>query len=407
MMNGRNARRSALGRFTLVCCACVVAASAAHAARGRVLLSESTIVSDWGTLLRGPCWGMPMHGNRGPSRQQLEKLKSLGMNTLHVWPECYRYNPGANVNATAETVRLCDELGIYAIICYGCCEKNAQYFYDRVTNFWKIYAERFKNDPHVVFEIQNEPSGNTFAYEDHVITMFQDCYNIIRERAPDTHILFFTYCNIYCGPDPVLVDVSRMAEDIDWSNASVAYHGYMLDAGPQRDALKVLTANGVRMTCTEWAEEDNVSKTRIYEECRISWTNFIQLDRLDKADIDKLVNAGIRWNPDYGNYPLPSVTRTCAAAKNRARPYRTTVQQTFGRVVPIGGSGASVRLPAEALRLYDLRGRILLGTGNERGGGRQRGLPDTAPFPGTGVLLFRTGAGQQQLREGFGSTAPD
>ncbi|MBD3392887.1 MAG: cellulase family glycosylhydrolase [Chitinivibrionales bacterium] len=279
----------------------------ALAARGRVRLSETSIVSDWGTPLRGCYWSLDNNGGRLPSRGDVANIKNLGLNALHLWPECYRINTGQYTSQTDQIVQWCAEEGLYCVICYGGCDKNTEYFYNKVTAFWRHYAPRYKDETHVVYEIQNEPQWFSCEYADSAIDMNRDCYNIIRELAPETHVLFFTYCNIYGAAEPVIRDVGRLGDGIDWGNASVAFHGYLAQQGEpspatQEQAIRDAAANGIRMTCTEFPPELAVPNVPVYEATGISYFHFKRVNDISGV-LNSVVNAGTTWRPDFGSWP--------------------------------------------------------------------------------------------------------
>jgi endoglucanase len=318
-MQGHSAVRRGLLALSLAVSLCLP--TAAHAARGRVRQSRSTIVTDWGTPLRGGYISPDISRGKIPSRDAVARLKDLGFNAVHLWLECYIENAGDNAAAGDAVIEWTRDLGLYCVICYGCCDKNAQFFYDKVTAFWKFYAPRYKDETHVVFEIQNEPDKGVFV--DNTIQMEKDVYAIIRERAPDTHILFFTYCNIAFSPDQVFRDIVRLGPDIDWTNASVGYHGYIVtqvgyDQEIQRGYLRTLIDNGVRMTCTEFPAND-MALVRTYEECRMSYFHFIPVANIESY-VRTVVNSGITWEPDYGNWPQEHVEQSVSVSPAPARP---------------------------------------------------------------------------------------
>ncbi|MBD3391941.1 MAG: cellulase family glycosylhydrolase [Chitinivibrionales bacterium] len=345
------------------------AASNGITGRGRVRLSETTIVSDWGTPLRGCFWSLDFNNGQMCSRDAIANIKDLGLNALHLWAECYKNPTGSNIDETETIVQWCAEEGLYCVICYGACDMNTHYYYDKVTAFWKLYAGRLKNWTNVVFEIANEPQYLSCAYADSAIDMNRDCYNIIRERAPDTHVLFFTYCNIYGGAEPPIRDVGRLGDGIDWSNASVAFHGYLAQQGEpspgtQRQAIYDCAAAGVRMTCTEFPREleENIP---VYEETQISYFHFLSVNNIS-GFIHDVVNSGIRWHPDYGDWPLAQVDRVAYASTPAAcvSPPKDVASSNLPQLII-----RSPRLPARgSFAVYDLQGRLIRGSRLQRAG---------------------------------------
>jgi hypothetical protein len=335
----------------------------AFAERGRVRLSKTSIVSDWGTPLRGAYWSLDNNGGRMPNRSDVANIKNLGLNAMHIWPECYRTSTGAMADKTEQLVKWCADEGLYAVICYGCCDQNTKFYLNKVTAFWKVYASRFANYTNVVYEIQNEPQWFSCSYEDSAIDMEVACYKIIRERAPDTHVLFFSYCNIYCGAEPVIRDVGRLGSEIDWSNASVAFHGYLAQQGEpspqtQKKAIEDLSALGIRMTCTEFGNE-LINNVPVYEETEISYFYFKRIHDISNH-IKYVVNkTGVSWKPDYGTWPEPHVLQEAAAFGLRKGSLHSLNSAAPFPYIPFIGTSASRNHSGFAV--HDLQGRKIAG----------------------------------------------
>jgi hypothetical protein len=329
-------------------------------ARGRVRLSDKTIVSDWGTVLRGCYWNPDVNRGQLPDRNLLRGIKSLGLNALHLWAECYWETPGANLACIDSCVEWCRQESLYCVICYGCCNKNNNFFIDSLTRFWQIYAPRYKDQTHVVYEIQNEPASNTDNWADSVIDMERNMYQLIRSSAPETHILFFSLSAMKGGSKSIARDVERLGPDIDWSNASIAFHGYFIYADSQATYLNQLFDQGIRMTCTEFPGGCNPEYNRYNEVLAKTYNaqgiSYLHVCPLPSAsnEIHSVVNSGVTWQPDFGNWPQPHVSQTVAAIAGAGRATRLE-RLTAAPVLTVAPRGASL-LPSGTI--YDLRGRI-------------------------------------------------
>ncbi|MCJ7832386.1 MAG: glycoside hydrolase family 5 protein, partial [Actinobacteria bacterium] len=194
------------------------------APRGRVQLANGTLVTDRGTPLRGAYWAVD-HRGLLPDREALADLRDLGLNALHLYGEMYGDGlpAGAYLDQIDTVVQWCGELGLYCVLTIGNGATGLSFNYEFATDFWNIYAPRYKDKTWVVYEIYNEPEYLGAPSSDDTIQLNQDMYDLIRGHAPDTHILFFSYSGL-TNADAVLQDVQRL--DVDWSNASVAWHGY-------------------------------------------------------------------------------------------------------------------------------------------------------------------------------------
>jgi len=367
-----------IGVVVTVLAALSLPAAGGEYARGRVRLSDKTIVSDWGTVLRGCYWSPDVNRGQLPDRNLLRGIKGLGLNALHLWAECFWETPGENLACIDTCVEWCRQESLYCVICYGCCNKNNNFFIDSLTRFWNIYSPRYKDQTHVVYEIQNEPASNTEAWHDSVIDMSRTCYQIIRSNAPETHILFFSLSAMKGGSKSIARDVERLGPDIDWSNASVAFHGYFVYADSQATYLHQLFAQGIRMTCTEFPggcvpeyNRYNEVLAKTYSAEGVSYFHFCPLPQASN-EIHSVVNSGVTWQPDFGNWPQPHVDQTVATlgwAGRRMRPDGVGAVP----VLTIGGRAPNT-VPAAAI--FDLRGRILSRAGTAAGKQMESSLPE-------------------------------
>jgi hypothetical protein len=114
--------------------------------------------------------------------------------------------------------------------------------------FWTAMAKRYKDWPNVFFEIINEPSGsNTCAdcttsggwfpedYDNNnsdLLNFEKEIFDLVRNLAPDTHIILFSFPNTNGFSSTTMLDVvnqfNALYPSFDWqtSNASVGFHPY-------------------------------------------------------------------------------------------------------------------------------------------------------------------------------------
>ncbi|MDQ8203518.1 family 43 glycosylhydrolase [Pelagicoccus sp. SDUM812003] len=293
--------------------------------RGWAVLNEAgtTFVADNGQLIRGPFasteWGNP------PPRENLAKLKELGLNAVHLYGEVFDPDypaegsqaPGYSAARMDSMVEMTRELGLYLVITIGNGANNGDYNYDYIIDFWDFYAPRYADETHVIFEIQNEPVAWTPPYSQAVLDMEVDAYNTIRSHAPDTPVLLMTYA-VLSNWNAALSDLSKIHDDIDWSNAAVGFHGY---AGHEETppALEEILDAGYPMFMTEFTTSEwgysldhiDLEMTATLERLQISWLNFLHVPPnfineaiSDPTAYSDIVNrSGLGWVPDYGDWP--------------------------------------------------------------------------------------------------------
>ncbi|MBN1647246.1 MAG: discoidin domain-containing protein [Spirochaetales bacterium] len=286
------------------------------AAPGRPQLGKGTVLTDRGTMLRGPYWSTDWKGEL-PDRESVREIRDFGMNALHVYAERHDGDvpPGSYVNQTDTLVRWCGEDGIYCIITIGCGTHNGAFDPDFARKFWETYAPRYRDMPWVIYEIHNEPFSWTPPYDNATLAMEQEMYDLIRKKAPDTMVLLFSYAGLdshnyinVISTGPIRQDIAAL--DIDWSNAAVAFHGY----GSITDKnMKAMRDMGLNIICTELPissdySNDQVNAEHIWfcEKYHISWLVFMQIKKgyLDswrfREEIDR---RKLGWKPDSGSWP--------------------------------------------------------------------------------------------------------
>ena len=329
-------------------CALGVGASSARASlpvpRGRPHLNaaRTTFVGDDGQDLRGPFtsteWTGPVPA------QNIANMKNLGFNAVHLYAEDFNTNypssgsaPGysaANVDAIVAATRT---NGLYLIITIGNGAYNGNYNAAYITNFWKFYAPRYANETHVLFEIQNEPVAWGPPYSaanatpPGAINMEVAAYEMIRQYAPNTPVLLFTYAVFggTGGASAALTDIQAFNTAVFgnanqvWTNEAVAFHGYNGWQGTTT-AASSLISSGYPCVMTEYlggpwgTSVAGIDAELIWELERlgVSWITFEYIPPTGVAvDVTRpqcysniVVNAGLGWSPDYGNFPSPRGT---------------------------------------------------------------------------------------------------
>src|SRR6185295_19327146 len=166
-------------------------------------------------------------------------------NALHLYAEVFAPSyptngtPGYAASRVDQIVAATRTNGLYLVMTIGNGANNGNHNLAYATNFWKFYAQRYANETHVLFETHNEPmawgpsylTGTTPAGTMNLETA---AYRTIRQYAPDTPVLLFTYAvfNGSGGANAALTDVRAFNTNIfgtgtvTWTNEAVAFHGY-------------------------------------------------------------------------------------------------------------------------------------------------------------------------------------
>ena len=309
--------------------------------RGRPTLNAegTTFVGDNGQLLRGPFGSTEW--TSAPSYSDVELIKELGFNSVHLYAECFNLeypNPGSTAPGYAVTevdkyVQMTRDLGLYLIMTIGNGANNGNYNYDYIVDFWDFYAERYADETHVLFEIQNEPVAWGPPYSDSganppgAIEMEVAAYNTIRSHAPDTPVLLFSYAVFggSGGANAALTDISVFNSRIRgnpnniWNKTAVGFHGY---AGWEEtsEAVAAILAAGYPCFMTEFGSGSwgvngggfDVHLASELERMNVSWNTFQYVppwgvsDNVTEPECykDRVDRAGMSWIPDYGTWPV-------------------------------------------------------------------------------------------------------
>jgi hypothetical protein len=290
-------------------------------------MNGTTFVADNGQLLRGPFasteWGNP------PPVENIRAIRELGQNAVHLYAEVFdpaypaigSTAPGYAVARVDQMVEATHEAGLYLVMTIGNGAENGKFNRDYVLDFWRFYAGRYKDETHVLYEIQNEPFAWSAPYSRATLDMQRDAYAVIRERAPDTPVLFFSFAVLSSGP-LALADIRAVstAASVDWSKAAVAVHGY---AGWKETtaSIEAILAAGFPVVMTEFTAADwgesgrdiqDVELTAELERLGVSWLSFLHIPpnfinsavTAPHALRDAVDRAGLSWTPDFGTWPV-------------------------------------------------------------------------------------------------------
>ncbi len=333
--------------------------------RGRVTVDGRAVLTDWGTRLRGTCWCQDCHTGLF-KKEELRTMKLCGLNALHVYGEKNDDKPvgceAANIDSIVEW---CRQESMYVVITFGNSHLPS---YEKVLNFWRFYAPRYKDMSHVIYEEKNEGCYGTYHCDDVAMQFYRDAYQIIREVAPETHVMLMSHSNLKGGVNSLWEDVDRLSDIVDWGNASFAFHGYSPSVGEQVQMIEALGADGYAMTCTEYPSfpAADLNLARAYEDAGISYFHFRSCWWWESINtICGLVrNMGKSWQPDFGDWPQPHVEHTPVAAYS-TRPRTETAGQAGPGVCRLA---IGARLCGQAHAVYDVKGRTVWRSAGEAGG---------------------------------------
>jgi hypothetical protein len=212
------------------------------------------------------------------------------------------------------------------ILTIGCGTHNGEIInYNWCKDFWAFYAPRYKNRSHVIYESHNEPGPyNPAAWSSTDWWRQVDLWYTIRNYAPNTHILTCSFMSFNDGP-AALKGISYMKScGVDFSNTSVAFHGYETQSSVEGCITTFQKADGgtsPALLCTEF---DPATSTAANNDTKVAFNNMIESHFIgwveftflragdgDLAGFFKPVveNNGILWTPDFGTWPACAATQ--------------------------------------------------------------------------------------------------
>lgn len=198
----QNARLKLVGFLMAVCFLGGVASPASAAdQRGRPHLNaaRTSFVADNGQLLRGASAGTEYGG--APSVSDIQYSASRVCNAIRLYAENFvsGYAPGSVLNHVDQVVAMTWTNGMYLVMTITNSWANGSNSLNFATNFWSFYTPRYANETHVICEIHNEPVAWGAPYSSSganppgALNMEAACCRIIRAKAPNSHVLPFTY----------------------------------------------------------------------------------------------------------------------------------------------------------------------------------------------------------------------
>lgn len=213
--------------------------------RGRVRIKDNTVVSDRGTLLRGPAvWHFKWGNGQGWNDYAVDaahwrEVRRHGANGVRIicfdpWQRSNKFqhhdlrdekDRTAFLERLDRIVDLASAHGMYALVNY---HDVGKYDMEYATKFWELVAPRYKDRTHVFYEVSNEPVPwypEQYTRED--LDKQEAVYKLVRGLAPETHVVLLSFANTHSfDPNKSMRTTAEQLRGVDWSNASVGFHPY-------------------------------------------------------------------------------------------------------------------------------------------------------------------------------------
>ncbi len=213
-------------------------------------------------------------------------------------------------------------LGLYVIIDWHILfDGDPNAYRNQARAFFQEMATRYGHNPHVIYEICNEPNGANIHWANKIKPYALDIIPAIRAIDPDNIILV--------GTGNWSQDVHEPADDpLPFSNMMYVAHFY---AGSHtqwlRDRIDYALGKGLPIFISEWgSSEANGDGGPYYDETR-RWLNFIEQRQLsnvnwslaDKAEGSAAVMPGAS---PYGGWSDSQLTPAGRLVRDYLRAYR-------------------------------------------------------------------------------------
>lgn len=233
--------------------------------RGRAQIINNTVVADNNMPLRGG----PMSMNKTHPEQvawaedsvNWARAKTDGnLNAMRiVCFDAWNMRKGYDYWTVPELLPHLDNLvdnaeknGMYAIINFhDVASVRYDIGYDKqfLLDFWTAVAPRYANRTHVIYEMFNEPiqghdQTTSFITSSGVLADMIQVYNLIRQYAPNTMTLLFSFQS----SDATMKSIADLiSSSVDWTKTAVSFHCY----GTKSDEI-INLKNNYPVMCTEW-----------------------------------------------------------------------------------------------------------------------------------------------------------
>jgi len=287
-------------------------AAIAKAARGRVVISQNGVRTDRNTVLRGACmmiggayWKSTINTQ---SQAYWKAAHDLGLNAMRL--DVKLSDAGRSISQQLPLIDIAvdqaQQNNMYVMILNSVQPGN--YNYSELQTFWRVVADRYRNRTHVIYEMTNEPvAWWPRNYSTKVINELKSLYDLMRTRAPATHIVLFTFPNFIPDSGSSIAAKIATMRGIDYSKTSIGFHHYCggknYNAAVYEATVRyVKTYYPVLMTETSyWMEPENlVVKDGLQSDERlgIGWFSLDGKDslaRLTNEILPRLHRAGFNW----------------------------------------------------------------------------------------------------------------
>ncbi len=243
---------------------------------------------------------------------------------INVFRAAMYTDPGANgyisnrglADKVREVVDASVRLGVYVIIDWHILgDGNPNQFRREAVEFFADMAKRYKDTPHVIFEICNEPNGDVQWARD-IKPYSEDVVQAIRREGAKNIIIV--------GSPTWSQDVDQVAETpMSGENLMYALHFYPgTHKQGLRDKALVAIDKGLPLIVTEWGVSDASGNGGVFLAESDIWLQFLKRHQIswvawslaDKNESSALLAPGTNQNGNWGDSSLSEAGRYIRSA---------------------------------------------------------------------------------------------
>lgn len=210
-----------------------------------------TLINDWGcTVIRLPV-------------------------TVHSLDNGYAYFPDRYYEELCTYADVLIEHGCYVIIdWFNNHDGNPLTYQNEAVDFFTRISERYGENPHIIYEINNEPHGDDVTWSGTVKPYALSVIEAIRSNDPDNIIIV--------DIADTSTDISSVINDpIECENLMYSFHFYAGTHGQElRDEIQVAIDNGIPLFCTQWATSYTNKAGGVFEQSTIEWIEFLNSNNI-------------------------------------------------------------------------------------------------------------------------------
>jgi endoglucanase len=205
--------------------------------------------------------------------------------------------PNLKVRQIVETiVKMTRDVGLYCIIDWHTLrDGNPMTHVQEAADFFDAMSKTYGSDPHVLYELANEPNGPDVNWEQACRPYAEKVLAAVRKNAPDALVLVGTPT---WDQDVDLAARHPLAPD---NNLLYVFHFYAGTHGPELRAKITAAAQTIPLFCTEWGTTASSGIGATFPDETAVWHDFLDQNGFSSCNwsLSTIREGSAALNPDY------------------------------------------------------------------------------------------------------------